>query len=58
MFKHSRKKRKDSLETRAVLSMFLLELELSGVAVQGIHQTAKNATFARNCSVKMTLRLF
>ena len=38
MFKHSRKKRKDSLEARAVLSMFLLELELSGVAVQGIDQ--------------------
>ena len=32
------KKRKDSLETRAVFFVFLLELELSGVVVQEIHQ--------------------
>ena len=36
--KHSHRKRKDSLETRAVLLIFLLELEISGMAVQGIHQ--------------------
>ena len=37
---------KDSLGTRAVL-LFLLELELSGLAVQGIHQIKqqKMATF-------------
>ena len=34
---HSHKKRKDSLETRAVLLIFSLELRISGVAVQGIH---------------------
>ena len=35
------KKRKDSLETRAVLLILLLELEISGVAVQSIHQSSK-----------------
>ena len=34
---HSRKKRKDSLEVWTELSMFSLELEISGVAVQSIH---------------------
>ena len=34
----SHKKRKESLETRAVLLIFLLELQISGIAVQGIHQ--------------------
>ena len=38
---HSHKKRKDSLETRAVLSIFFLELEISGVAVQGIDQNSE-----------------
>ena len=38
---HSHKKRKDSLETRAVLLIFSLELEISGVAVQSIHQNSK-----------------
>ena len=33
----SHKKRKDSLEARAVLLIFLLELEIFKVAVQGIH---------------------
>ena len=42
---HSHKKRKDSLETRAVLLIFLLELEISGVVVQKIYQTAKNGGF-------------
>ena len=56
---HSHKKRKDSLETRSVLLIFSPELEIFGVAVQSIHQNSKKmATFARNCSVKMTFRLF
>ena len=39
--KHSHKKRKDSLETRAVLLIFPLEIEISGEAVQSIHQNSK-----------------
>ena len=35
------KKREDSLETRGVLLIFSPELEISGVAVQGIHQNSK-----------------
>ena len=42
-YKDSHKKRKDSLETRAVMLTFLLELELSGVAVY--IKTAKNGDF-------------
>ena len=38
---HSQKKRKDSLETRAVLLIFSFELEISGVAVQNIHQNSE-----------------
>ena len=38
---HSHKKRKDTLETRAVLLVFSLELEISGVATQGIHQNSE-----------------
>ena len=38
---HSHKKRKDSPETRAVLLIFFLELEISGVAVQSIHQNSE-----------------
>ena len=37
----SHKKRKDSLETRAVLLILLLELEIFVVAVQSIHQNSK-----------------
>ena len=33
----SHEKRKDSLETCTLLSIFLLELEMSGVAMQSIH---------------------
>ena len=44
-FHHSHKKRNDSLETRAVLLIFSLELEISGVAVQSIHQNSKNGDF-------------
>ena len=39
--KHSNKNRKDSLETRTILLLFSLELEISGVAVQSIHQNSK-----------------
>ena len=38
---HSHKKRKDSLETRAVLLIFSTELEIFGVAVQSIHQNSE-----------------
>ena len=38
---HSHKKRKDNLETRAVLLIISLELEISGVAVQRIHQNSE-----------------
>ena len=40
--KHSHKKRKDSLEKQALLTIFLYELEISVVAVQGIHQNSEN----------------
>ena len=40
---HSHKKRKDSLETRALLLIFLLEPELSGVVVQSTHQKHQNS---------------
>ena len=39
---HSHKKRKNSLETRNVLLIFLRELEISTKAVQGIHQNGEN----------------
>ena len=56
---HSHKKWKYSLETRVVLLTFSLELEISELAVQNIHQDGqKMVTFVRNCSVKVTLRLF
>ena len=38
---HSHKKRKDSLETRAVLLIFSLKLEIYGVAFQRIHQNSE-----------------
>ena len=40
-FNHSHKKRKDRLETRAVLLRFLLKLKISGVALQSIHQNSE-----------------
>ena len=40
-FNHSHKKRKDSLERRAVLFIFLLELEISGVAIQRINENSE-----------------
>ena len=39
---HSHKKRKDSLETWAVLLIFSFELEIFEVAVPSIHQNNKN----------------
>ena len=43
---HSHKKRRDSLETRTVLLIFSLKREISGVAVQSIHQkTTKSSNF-------------
>ena len=41
MYNHSQNKRKDSLGTRAVLLIFSLELEISGVAIQRIHQNSE-----------------
>ena len=38
---HSHKKWKDSLETRDVLLIFSLDLEISAVAMQSIHQNSK-----------------
>ena len=38
---HNHKEGKDSLETRAVLLIFSLEREISGVAVQSIHQNSE-----------------
>ena len=40
-YKHSHKKQKDSLETRAVLLIFSLKFEISGLAVQSMHQNSK-----------------
>ena len=39
-FHHSHKKRKDSLESRTVFLIFSLELKISGVAVQSVHQNS------------------
>ena len=56
---HSHKKRKDSLETRVALLIFLLECEISGENAQGIHQNSKKWLLSvRVFLVKMTLRLF
>ena len=39
--KHSHKKRKDSLETRAVMLILSLKLEICGVAVHSTHQNSE-----------------
>ena len=44
-FEQSHKKRKDSLELWAVLLIFSLEFEISGVGVKKIHQNRKNGDF-------------
>ena len=55
----SHKKQNDSLETQAVLLIFLLEHKQSEVVVQRIHQNSKKmVTFVRNYFVKKALRLF
>ena len=43
VLQHSYKKRKNSLEARAVLLVFWLELEISRVTVQEIHRKSKKA---------------
>ena len=45
MLHHSHEKRKESLETRALLFIFFIELKISGVAIQGIHQNSENHFF-------------
>ena len=41
LWQNGYKRRKDSLETQAVLLIFLLELEISGMTVQRIHQNGE-----------------
>ena len=41
LFHHGHKKRKDSLEKRALLLILSPELKISGVAVQSIHQNSE-----------------
>ena len=56
---HSHKKRKDSIETRAVRLIFSLKLEISGGGRTGhTSKQRKLVAFVRNCLVKVTLRLF
>ena len=56
---HSHKKRRYSLKTRAVLLIFSLELEISGVAVQSIHQkTTKNSNFCSKNDLEAGLVTF
>ena len=38
---HNHKKHENSLETQILLMIFSLELQISGVAVQRIHQNSK-----------------
>ena len=40
--KHSHKKRKDNLKARAVLLIFMFELEISGVPYRVYNKTANN----------------
>ena len=56
---HGHKKQKDSLKTPSVLSIFSLELKISGVVVQRIHQNIEKWLLSiRNFLVEMNLRLF
>ena len=58
MLEHRHKKWKDSLDTRAVLLIISLDLEISGVVVRGIHQSNEKWLLpVRIFLVKMTLRL-
>ena len=57
----SHKTQRDSLETRVVLLIFLLELEILNMCGDRTENTSKQrkmVTFVKNCLVKMTLRLF
>ena len=45
MIVHGHKKRKDSPETRVVLLIFSLELEISGVAVPNISKSSEKWQF-------------
>ena len=45
LVEHSHKKRKDSLETRAVLLIFLLERKYLGWPYKAYIKTAKNGNF-------------
>ena len=52
------KKRKDSLETRIISMIILLEVELSLVVVQGIHQNSKKWLLLVDIFlVKMTFKM-
>ena len=56
---HSHKKWRDSLETRTVLLIFPLELEISEVAVQSIRQkTTKNGNFCEENDFEVVLATF
>ena len=54
VLQHSHKKRKDSLEKRAVLLVFELEIEISGVAVKEIHRNMEKAA----CSEELSFFFF
>ena len=59
-FLHSHKKRKDSLETQDVLLTFSLKRDISGVAVQEIHENRGGGGWllsVRIFLIKMALRL-
>ena len=45
--KDRHKKQKDSLERWTAFLIFLIELEISGVAIQGIHQNSKKLWLLR-----------
>ena len=55
---HSHKKRQGILETRSYYWCFCLNLKCLGWPYRAYIKTVKIASFARNCTVKMTLRLF
>ena len=58
-FLHIHKKRKNTLDRRAVLLIFSLELKISGDRrTEHTSKQRKMVIFVTNCFVKMTLRLF
>ena len=58
LFLHIYKKRKYTLDTRAVLLIFAIELNICGGRTEHTSKKQKMVTFATNCLEKMTLRLF